>query len=131
MCACEQTFNWIETQGQEMRDLAVQWAGINTHTFNKSGLEKFTEELIKSFSVLREKVKRVPLSPFTVIDHNGQLSKHTIADALVIQKRPQAAKQALLVCHMDTVFPSDHHFQEVKEINSNTVNGYEQSGTVS
>lgn len=123
MCACEQTFNWIETQGQEMRDLVVRWAGINTHTFNKSGLEQMTGDLVQVFSVLKEEIKKVPMAPVTFFDHTGRPSVHALADALIIQKRPQAAKQALLVCHMDTVYPLDHHFHKVVELDRHTLNG--------
>ena len=123
MCACEQTFNWIETQGREMRELVARWAGINTHTFNKSGLEQMTGELVQAFSVLKEEIKKAPMAPVTFFDHSGRPSVHALADTLVIQKRPQAAKQALLVCHMDTVYPPDHHFQKVVELDRDTLNG--------
>ena len=123
MCACEQTFNWLETQGQQMRDLVVRWAGINSHTFNKSGLEQMTGELVQAFSVLKEEIKKAPMAPVTFFDHSGRPSVHELADALLIQKRPQAAKQALLVCHMDTVYPPEHHFQKVVELDRQTING--------
>jgi glutamate carboxypeptidase len=82
-----------------------------------------TDELVNAFSVLKGEVRRVPLAPFTFIDQSGYPSEHAIADALIIQKRPQAVKQVLLVCHTDTVYPADHHFQDVIDLDHNMISG--------
>ena len=66
-----------------------------------------------AFSALKGEIRRVPSAPFTFMDRAGYPVEYAIADAVIIQKRPQAAKQALLICHMDTVYPQDHHFQDV------------------
>jgi len=117
------TLHWIESQRQTMTDLAVQWAGINTHTFNQDGLAMMADELTKAFGVFSEAVERIDLAPFSIVDENGNARKLPLGNALIIQKRIEAPKQALLVCHMDTVYPADHPFQEVRMIDDNTING--------
>ena len=106
-----------------MQDLAVRWTRMNTHTFNRSGLEKFSKELERVFSIFHEEVKWAVLSPYVSINPDGRQEEHPLGDTIVIQKRPGASKQVLLVCHMDTVYPLEHPFQEVKMIDDNRITG--------
>jgi len=106
-----------------MRDLAMDWAAVNSHTFNRSGIEQMAVELLRAFSVLEGEARRSPMAPVTFIDKDGHPAEHALGDALIIQKRPQVENQVLLVCHMDTVYPADHHFQKVVDAGDGTVNG--------
>jgi glutamate carboxypeptidase len=117
------SLQWIESQYQTMMELAVFWAGINSHTFNQSGLAIMADELTKAFSALCDSAKQIEIGSYSFLDESGEVCEYPLGKALIFQKYPQAAKQALLVCHCDTVYPVDHSFQKIKIIDDNTING--------
>jgi len=119
----ENILSWIEKRSEVMKEMAVQWAGINSHTANLKGLKEVSEKIAEGFAVFQEKIKWIDLPDYQRINAKGHLDSQTLAPALIIQKRPQAKKQALLVCHMDTVYALDDPFQEVKVIDDETING--------
>jgi len=115
--------DWIDTQQSAMVDLVVKWSQINTHTANLSGLEELSKELAKSFSVFNEPVEFIPLPDYPMMDQMGIKQNFPVAPVLSIRKRPKVKKQILLVCHMDTVYPPDDTFREVKVFGDNKIDG--------
>ncbi|MGB1270971.1 MAG: hydrolase, partial [Endozoicomonas sp.] len=53
----------------------------------------------------------------------GEEVIHPLGNALRIRKRPEAPLQVFLCGHMDTVFPEDSPFQQVRWLDKNTLNG--------
>ncbi|MCR4336954.1 MAG: hypothetical protein NUV91_04025, partial [Candidatus Omnitrophica bacterium] len=98
---------WLSGQKSSMVDLVIQWAKINTHAFNLSGLELFSQEVEKAFSIFNEKIERIPLPSMEMVNSQGLLEEKPLSHALKIQKRPEAPSQIFLMIHMDTVYPAE------------------------
>ncbi|VAX35930.1 hypothetical protein MNBD_UNCLBAC01-1131 [hydrothermal vent metagenome] len=113
MKECPEIFNWIDSQEDVMLNLLTEWAGINTHTSNFSGLHNFSEKITSVFSIFNESIEYVDLPSYEAINNNGEVEKCSVAPAIALCKRPEAKKQILFVCHMDTVFPKEGAFQDV------------------
>ena len=58
-----------------------------------------------------------------MINDQGERVQHPLGQALRIKKRPEAPLQVFLCGHMDTVFEKEHHFQKVRYIDEDTING--------
>lgn len=115
--------NWIDTQKQDMQELVIQWASINTHTFNLNGLKSLSQEMKRAFSVFGEDIEEVSLPPFESINIHGGLEEKSLAPALFIRKRPKAKKQGLFVVHMDTIYTPEDTFQEVVCVDDQILKG--------
>ena len=109
----EELSNWIDGQEGVMVDLITQWANINSHTSNLSGLKKLTKEIAAAFSVFNEKIEYIQPPSVEIINSLGEVESIDVAPILTLRKRPQAKTQIVLVCHMDTVFPKESDFQKV------------------
>lgn len=96
--------NWIDNEKRPMLGLLRKWAGINSHSFNLSGLGQTANSIIKAFSPLEAVTRTYRLPKHQRINGAGKIEQVPLGKALYFQKRPQANRQALLVCHMDTVY---------------------------
>ncbi len=114
---------WVESQEQTMKALAVEWAEINSHTYNLSGLQTLSKKLKTAFSIFSGDVKFIDLPDYERINNHGEIIHQKIAPALSLHIRPQAPKQALLVIHMDTVYSPENSFQEVKHLSDEKIGG--------
>ena len=119
----QSTFNWIDSQKENMVELVTRWASINTHTLNMKGIHHQVDELELYLSSFKEKIQEVSLPPFEWINVNGQLERAEVGPLLVVSKRPHLAKQAMFVIHMDTVYSVNDEFQHVRKIDKNTLLG--------
>lgn len=52
---------WLESRETEMLDLAQNWADMNTFSANHAGLDAFSQELIRAFTVFSLPVEMIPL----------------------------------------------------------------------
>ena len=78
----------------------------------------------KEFSVFNEKIELLDLPAMEIINLNGDPESKLLGRALKIRKRPSAPKQALLVIHMDTVYPPDGTTgNQVTLVDNNTLKG--------
>ncbi len=100
--------DWIDGQKGPMLGLLKKWSGINSHSFNLPGLEKNAQNIKNAFSVLQAQSNSFHLSPYKKINNKGTIEKISLGNALYFQKRPNAGKQVLLVCHMDTVYAQNN-----------------------
>ena len=89
---------WLNSQQKVMEDLLLEWSNINSYSLNPAGIKQLSQNVKKSFSTLGP-VQSIALK----------------SPALSIQKRPQASKQILLVCHLDTVYPPNSSFKKVNK----------------
>lgn len=115
--------NSIENDKNSMKQLLIKWANINTGSYNLEGLNSFSQELKKTFQSLPAETTEISLKEQEVIDPNGQTKKQPLGKALSFRKSTGAPISVLLCGHMDTVFPKNHHFQSVIEVDENTLNG--------
>lgn len=102
----------MEFNVEAMCQRIMQWADINTGSFNVKGLEQLSTLMTQDFSVLDCEQKKYSLQPLPVLNAEGQLENLTLGPLLSFQKRVSAPLQILLVGHMDTVFDVAHPFQK-------------------
>lgn len=108
---------------QRMLDRTQEWAAINSGTGNLNGLARMAEALSETFAALPGKVSLRDPAPVTVVDAEGHEVEKPHGRHLVCSVRPEAERRFLLTGHMDTVFPSDHPFQDLKWLDEETLNG--------
>ncbi len=120
---CQAQLDWIQSQSQHMVFLTEAWSKINSGSYNAAGIRKFRAALEDNFRWLEGQMEVISLAPLTEIDERGNKTSIEIAEALSIKKRPKAPVQVLLMGHMDTVYGTDHAFQNPIFLDENTLNG--------
>ncbi|EDL48593.1 hydrolase [Erythrobacter sp. SD-21] len=108
-----------DTMLSEVQD----WAAINTGTANIEGLAKMAGVLADAFSALPGEVELVDPAQVTAISAEGREFEKPHGQHMVLRVRPEAERRFVLTGHMDTVFPVDHPFQDVKWLDDETING--------
>ncbi len=122
----------VENSHAEMVRLLVDWANINSHSYNLKGLSTMLEKIKAQFTMLTNKyphlkldIEELELVKHLTIDSKGNEVELALAKALRIRKlnaSPHAHK-VLLMGHMDTVYPLDSSFQSCLQIDDVTLNG--------
>ncbi len=118
--------NTIDSRHDELVDTLINWANINSGSYNIEGVTAYREVVQQAFAEIideNDKVEVVNLPTFEVVDNEGNIVEQAVADGLIIRKRPELKKRVLLCAHLDTVFPKDHHFQSCQYVDDNTLNG--------
>ena len=114
---------WIDEQQQPMLDQVIEWSNINTYTFNLLGLKILSKKISKALTILGEEVYEIELPSFCYVDNSGNHRELPLAPLLMIQKRPHASRQCLLVIHMDTAYPPQESLQEAFLIEGRILHG--------
>lgn len=117
------TLDWIESQHDRMRQLVIEWAGINSGTYNLAGLATLVSRLVSEFAVLDGDLKLLDVPPERSIDVCGNEIAIPLGRAISIRKRPDAPLRIFLGIHYDTVYGSDHSFQQIDLIDEQTLRG--------
>ncbi|UJF24255.1 hydrolase [Suttonella sp. R2A3] len=121
-----ETLSWIDDQQQSLVATLIEWANINSGSYHHAGVDAYREVMRAAFSELldeQDSIEQVNLKPFNVVNQHGEEVPQTVADGLIIRKRPEAKKRIFLCGHLDTVFPKDHSFQRCQIQNDNRLNG--------
>jgi glutamate carboxypeptidase len=118
-----QALEWIATQQQVMQQDLWALAEINSGSYNVAGVNKVADTLAQWSQRLGCELEFIDLPPQQVVDDLGQLNHKPLARALRLYKRPQAPTQVFLCAHMDTVFPIDHPFQSIVQLEDDIING--------
>jgi glutamate carboxypeptidase len=113
----------LDNNKQLMTDQLISLAEINSGSFNVNGVNKVVDKLSYLFKPLGGEQQVIELDPYKIIDKNGHKISRPIGNALTISKRADAPFQVFLCAHLDTVFPEDSHFQSVKWLDEDTLNG--------
>ena len=106
-----------------MRGQVERWSAINSGTGNLPGLRAVASQLADAFAALPGKLHLVEPAPESSIAADGS---HRVVERgahLHLSVRPDASRRVLLTGHMDTVFPADHSFQTLVEIEPGVING--------
>jgi len=101
----------------------IAWAKINSGTTNLDGLQTVAALLADSFSVLPGETRLVDPAPVEAVRADGTVDQIQRGQHLMVSVRPEAAVRILLTGHMDTVFPADHAFQQITEVEDGVLNG--------
>lgn len=114
---------WIKGQDARMQRRIRRWALINSGSTNRAGIEAVAVDAVSALEELGAEVTRVPLPAFASVDDRGEPHSFETADAIVARVRPRARRRVVLVIHLDTVFPPESSFQDLTEIDANTLGG--------
>lgn len=99
------------------------WAQVNSGTTNLDGLKTVAGYLADAFAVLPGDIKLVEPDPVEAVRPDGSVDKVQRGRHLLGTIRPDAPVRILLTGHMDTVFPADHHFQNLEWLEEGVLNG--------
>ncbi|MFC7290655.1 hydrolase [Hirschia litorea] len=100
----------------------VEWAKINTGSWNAQGLLKFAPLLVDAFSVLDAVVEAHPTAPIEKINNQGEQTLFETGPVVTIRARPHAPVQVVMTGHYDTVFP-EGSFENISDIGDGKLNG--------
>ena len=100
-----------------------QWAAVNSGTNNLDGLAIVAAMLSDAFSALPGEVELVEAPATENVNPDGSIEMTQHGQHLVMTVRPDAPVQMLFTGHMDTVFPADHSFQELKWLEEGILGG--------
>lgn len=106
-----------------MLEQVQAWSAINTGTGNLAGLAQQAEALRQAFALLPGNIALIEPAPVSAVGADGTLYDKPHGQHLVVRVRPHANRRILLTGHMDTVFPADHHFQQQRWLDGDTLNG--------
>ena len=106
-----------------MAEKVIQWANVNSNSFNVAGLERMSALLTQAFSELECEGNVFSLPPIERVDAFGMTKRADLGPVLRFWKRPKAPMQVLLVGHMDTVYELEHPFQTATRRTDNIIQG--------
>lgn len=106
-----------------MRQLVTEWAGINSGTHNLAGLTILASRLVSEFALPDGDLKLLDVPPEIAIEAHGREIAIPLGQAISIRKRPEAPLRIFLGIHYDTVYGPDHSFQQVEQIDDQTLRG--------
>jgi len=100
------------------------WANINSYSYNLAGLDQMQRILTTELESLGARVHEQQLDDHSYINNEGWVEKRKLGKMLIATKaKPEAKLKVLLGGHMDTVYPPEHHFQNCRKLDANTLNG--------
>jgi glutamate carboxypeptidase len=107
----------------QMRRQVEQWAAINSGTGNLAGLAELADQFSGALAALPGTLRQVNPAPEESISPDGNARSIQRGQHLHLCVRPKANRRILLTGHMDTVFPADHAFKTLREIEPGIING--------
>ena len=113
----------LDKQKELMAERVIQWANVNSNSFNVAGLERMSALLTQTFSELECEGNVFSLPPIEHVDALGMTKRTDLGPMLRFWKRPKAPIQILLVGHMDTVYELEHPFQSAIRKTGNIIHG--------
>jgi glutamate carboxypeptidase len=115
--------DFIDSRRSIIPELLIAWANINSFSYNTPGLDKMLNVLESAFRPFNQKIEKIELGFHQPLHSAENAGKLFLGRALRIRKRLTARPQVFLCCHMDTVFPPDHPFQECSNLDDNRIQG--------
>lgn len=112
----------LEAIKDRMVTRIIQWANVNSGSYNVLGLERMAALLSQAFSELECFGDVLSLVPIEV-DILHKKKTVDLGPLLRFWKRPEAPIQVLLVGHMDTVYGLEHPFQTAVQQSETTIIG--------
>jgi glutamate carboxypeptidase len=108
---------------EPMLDQVLGWAAVNSGSRNLGGLERMADFLADAFAALPGLLRLEQPQPVEAVDAAGKTIQLKHGRHLHLSVRPTAPLQLLFTGHMDTVFASDHAFQETRWLEDGVLNG--------
>ncbi len=107
----QEAFRWIESEQESLLNRLCELSAINSGTGNLSGIAQVSEVFAAELDTHAGDLAVIESATAQRANLDGELVTERYGDMLDYRLRPEAPIQVLLVGHMDTVFPVDHHFQ--------------------
>ncbi len=114
--------DYIDQYSDRLLERTLDWARINTGSWNRVGLDELAPILAHSFAALDADVSLIAGEPFEKVVDNGDLETIETAPIIGITSRPNAPVQIVMSGHYDTVFPPST-FDAIVELDDNRLNG--------
>ena len=108
---------------EPMLDQVLAWATVNSGSRNLGGLERMADLLADAFAALPGVLRLEQPQPVEAVDAAGKTIQLKHGRHLHLTARPTAPVQLLFTGHMDTVFGTDHAFQETRWLEDGVLNG--------
>jgi glutamate carboxypeptidase len=108
---------------EPMLDQTLAWSAINSGSRNLAGLERMAEALTDAFAALPGALRLEEAGRVEAVDAAGREMPVEHGRHLHLKVRPTAPVQLLFTGHMDTVFGSDHAFQQTRWLEDGVLNG--------
>ena len=108
---------------EPMLDQVLGWAAVNSGSRNLGGLERMADLLADAFAALPGVLRLEQPQPVEAVDAAGKTIHLKHGRHLHLTVRPTAPVQLLFTGHMDTVFGSDHAFQDTRWLEDGVLNG--------
>jgi glutamate carboxypeptidase len=106
-----------------MLDQVLGWAAVNSGSRNLAGLERMADLLVDAFAALPGLIQLEAPAKVETVDPTGRKVEIEHGRHLHLTVRPTAPVQLLFTGHMDTVFGSDHAFQQTHWLEDGVLNG--------
>ena len=90
------------------------WAAVNSGSRNLDGLAILAARLAGAFAALPGDIRLAEPGPVEAVDNAGQRFALEHGRHIHLKVRPEAPVQLLFTGHMDTVFGTDHAFQDTR-----------------
>lgn len=121
-CEDEAAVERLSAAASEMTARTVDWARVNTGSWNIEGLKAFAPQLADAFSALDADVRLAPGDVFEHVTDTGESEAVETGPILRVAARPEAPVQVVMSGHYDTVFPPGV-FTEVTDLGGGRLNG--------
>ena len=96
-----------------MLERVVDWAKVNSGSRNMAGLAEMADRIAGAFGDFDAEIEVREPEPAETIDEDGARVPLAHGRNLHISRPGRGNARVMLTGHMDTVFPKDHHFQDV------------------
>ncbi|GAB5457578.1 MAG: hydrolase [Henriciella sp.] len=106
----------------EMKDRTLDWAGINTGSWNRKGLDTLAPKMADAFSALEADTILEPAKPFATVNAEGKEDEFESGAIIRVSSRPKAPIQIVMSGHYDTVFP-ENTFEAITDLGDGRLNG--------
>ncbi len=107
---------------QPMQSRTLDWARVNTGSWNSAGLQALAPVIAKAFQTLDARVDMVSTEPFESINSRGESEGYQTGPIVKISARPEAPVQVVMSGHYDTVFPAGT-FEAITDLGDGRLNG--------
>ena len=107
---------------KRMQERTLEWARINTGSWNRAGLDQLAPKLADAFSALDADVRLDTSPPFEKVNQKGQAEDFETGPIIRVSSRPEAPVQVIMSGHYDTVFP-EGTFTEITDLGEGRMNG--------
>ncbi|MEE4349324.1 MAG: hydrolase [Pacificimonas sp.] len=113
----------IDSRADDMLATVIDWAKVNSGSRNMEGLADMADRAVDAFAPLGGEVRILDPEPAETTDTEGQRVPLAHGRNVHISKPGRGNARVMLTGHLDTVFPKDHHFQDVTWVEDGVLNG--------